>query len=85
MIDDVRAHLILTSSRYFLLASEFAGDECHVFNIDELDPSLSTEDLGRSISADAIACIVYTSGSTGQPNGVVHTHRKLAVPSHVQS
>ena len=49
MIDDVRAHLILTSSKYFPSANEFAGDGCHVINIDELDSSLSTENLGRSI------------------------------------
>ncbi|MGH7927922.1 MAG: non-ribosomal peptide synthetase, partial [Candidatus Binatia bacterium] len=46
-------------------------------NIEELDTSLSVDNLGLSINPDAFAYILYTSGSTGRPKGVIHNHRNV--------
>jgi acyl-coenzyme A synthetase/AMP-(fatty) acid ligase len=46
-------------------------------NVDRLGDSLSTENLALDISPDTLTWILYTSGSTGQPKGVVQNHRNV--------
>ncbi len=76
ILNETEATLIVTDSRCFSLATELAHGNCHLLNIEELDSSLSTENLGQPISPDSLAFLTYTSGSTGEPKGVINTHRK---------
>jgi amino acid adenylation domain-containing protein len=77
ILEDSEPALVVTNDRSLYRSSESGGTSVHQMNIDDLDPSLSSENLGTLISPDAPAWILYTSGSTGRPKGVVHNQRNL--------
>jgi len=74
MLVDSGAQLVVTNNQRLALAHN-VFDRSRVINVDQIDMSLETENLGIPISSENISCILYTSGTTGRPKGVVHTHR----------
>ena len=77
ILEDSQAGLILTDNKNLCLAKELTLGVCGLLNVDDLDVGLSTENLGLFMSADSVACIFYTSGSTGEPKGVIQAHRNV--------
>ena len=72
---DSTAALIVTNRNNAAHAAMLAADGCQLIQIEDVDSNARTENPELLIAPDAIAYLVYTSGSTGQPKAVIHNHR----------
>ena len=75
ILEDLQASLILTDSDHISLAHQLFHNPAKVLNVEDLEATRSHENPGLSVSPDQIAYVNYTSGSTGEPKGVVWNHR----------
>jgi amino acid adenylation domain-containing protein len=76
ILDDIQARLIVTNSRNSAFAHHVANDTRAVLNVDDVNKSSSINNLELSIAPNAAAYVVYTSGSTGSPRGVLREHQQ---------
>jgi amino acid adenylation domain-containing protein len=77
ILKDSQATLIITDHRNRTSAREMALGRFPLIDVDDLDARYVSENPRLSLSPDTRAWILYTSGSTGQPKGVVQTHRNV--------
>ena len=69
ILRDSRTSLLVTDNRNLSLAEELARAGIELLNIDELDSSLSTENLDLAIPPETPSWILYTSGSNRETQG----------------
>ncbi|HKI03782.1 MAG TPA: amino acid adenylation domain-containing protein [Thermoanaerobaculia bacterium] len=76
ILEDARCGAILVGSGLRPLAAELARDGAHRL-IDEELLEEGPAAPSRPVAPDAPAYLLYTSGSTGEPKGVVQCHRNV--------
>lgn len=79
MLQDSGARLIVTDPDNFAFARQLCGETVDVINFANVKLDLPDNDLGVYPTPDRLALLLYTSGSTGQPKGVMHTHQNVLV------
>lgn len=77
MLADSQSSAIITEKDQLDLARQLAGTGFPLINIGELPPEESLSNPRLDIPPDRLAYILYTSGSTGQPKGVMQSHRNI--------
>ena len=77
MLRNSQARVVVTNNKNLVLARTLSKNTVPSINVDELDPGLSTANTRLTRSALAIAFILYTSGTTGEPKGVAQNHRNV--------
>lgn len=76
MLADSEAGIILTDSATRPLVDHLPADALTVIDTGEIGKAAGISPQ-ISIGPDALACLLYTSGSTGLPKGIMHTHRSI--------
>ena len=79
MLADSGAKLIITDTTNLPSAARLMTEGTEAVNLDDLDGGLASENLAIYPSPEALAMLLYTSGSTGNPKGAMHNHRSVLV------
>ena len=78
ILDDIQPNLLLTNKVHLPHTSKIVPNHCRVINIDGLRPSAASEtNPDVPIEPTVLAYILYTSGTTDDPKGIMHTHESL--------
>ena len=77
MLKGSRAKLVVTNRRNASLANEIDARDCELIQWETVNGRIPREILSSQSPPKALAFINYTSGSTGEPKGLLRSHRMI--------
>lgn len=77
ILGDSEAGLVVTGRRGGAALAPLPGISARQLLLDAVDLGAAVEPPRVFVTADTLACLLYTSGSTGEPKGVLRAHRNL--------
>jgi len=77
MLEDAEASVLLTDDSHYPMAEELAGNNVPIINISQTDRNVDAPNPRVDCDPLDRAYILFTSGTTGRPKGIVFLHRNL--------
>jgi len=75
MVEDSQPEIIITNNQNLEIVHRLSQKIPLLINLDRLDPQPSAENPQLPIAPEDLSFLVYTSGTTGEPKGIMQTHR----------
>jgi non-ribosomal peptide synthetase component F len=87
LLADSQAKLLIANRQHAAIAAEISGGSCRVIECGATSTNRAENDPALPIDPASPMCIMYTSGSTGQPKGVLWSHQnwlhKIALSTNI--
>jgi amino acid adenylation domain-containing protein len=77
IITDSQASVIVAATKHVAMAQASGSSAHEIINLTEVRPEMSARNPAVPIAPTDLAHIIYTSGSTSEPKGVIDVHRNV--------